>query len=57
MGNETENYLSAALKRLELAYQQILKTSSYTEEVEKIKILTELLMEQTENENSRPSAR
>lgn len=57
MGNETENYLSAALKRLELAYQQILKTSSYTEEVEKIKILTELLVEQTENENSRPTAR
>ena len=57
MSQDTENYLSLALKKLELAYDQILKTTGYTQESEKIKILAEFIKEQKENEDSRSATR
>ena len=57
MSVETENYLSLALKKLELAYEKIIQTSGYNDESEKIKILSEFIREQKENENTRSATR
>lgn len=57
MGNELENYLSVALKRLEKAYKEVLKTQGYNEQTEKLKLLAELIKEQGDYENSSNSAR
>ena len=57
MNNELENYLSVALKRLEKAYKEVVKTQGYNEESEKLKLLAELVKEQGNHENSSASAR
>jgi hypothetical protein len=57
MNNELENYLSVALKRLEKAYKEVVKTQGYSEESEKLKILAELIKEQGNHENSSSSTR
>lgn len=57
MEQETQNYLSVALKRLEKAYSEILKTKGYGEQSEKIKLLQEMVKEQVVNENTRTAAR
>lgn len=57
MSKETENYLSLALKKLELAYEKVLQSAGYTEETEKLKILAEFVKEQVENENTRSATR
>ena len=57
MSKETENYLSLALKKLETAYEKIVQSTGYNDESEKIKVLTEFVKEQVENENTRPAAR
>lgn len=57
MNNELENYLSVALKRLEKAYKEVVKTQGYNEESEKLKLLAELVKEQGPHENSSSSAR
>jgi len=57
MNNELENYLSVALKRLETAYKEVIKTQGYNEESEKLKILAELIKEQGNHENSSSSTR
>lgn len=55
--SELENYLTVALKRLEKAYKEIVKTQGYSAEIEKLKILTELVKEQGSHENSSNTAR
>lgn len=57
MQKELDNYLSAALKRLEKASSEILKTQSYSKEAEKIQMLKELVKEQIKNENTRSATR
>jgi hypothetical protein len=57
MNSELENYLTVALKRLEKAYKEVIKTQGYNAEAEKIKILTEIVREQGANENSSNPAR
>lgn len=49
--SELENYLTVALKRLEKAYREIIKTQGYNAEAEKLRILTEIVKEQGGNEN------
>jgi hypothetical protein len=46
-----------ALKRLEKAYKEVLKTQGYNEQTEKLKLLAELIKEQGDYENSSNSAR
>jgi hypothetical protein len=57
MSQETENYLSLALKKLEMAYDKILETTGYSDESEKLKVLSEFAKEQVENENTHSAAR
>ncbi|MEK6774745.1 MAG: hypothetical protein AABY64_12450 [Bdellovibrionota bacterium] len=57
MSKETENYLSLALRKLEMAYEKIVQSKGYSEESEKIKILAEFAKEQVENENTHSAAR
>jgi hypothetical protein len=57
MNSELENYLTVALKRLEKAYKEVLKTQGYSAEAEKIRILTELIKEQGNHENTSTAAR
>lgn len=57
MNDSLENYLSAALKRLEVAAQELMKTRGVTRETEAMKVLAELVKEQVRDEDSRPSAR
>ncbi|MGZ3744134.1 MAG: hypothetical protein ACXWRE_10725 [Pseudobdellovibrionaceae bacterium] len=57
MSKELENYLSLALKRLEKAYEEVLKTQGYNDQSEKLKILAELVKEQVNHENSSSTAR
>lgn len=54
---QLEQYLSGALVRIEKAYQKILETQTYNLELEKLRILTEIIKEQLPNENSGSSAR
>ena len=57
MQKELDNYLSVALKRLEKAYNEITKTQTYNEEAQNIKLLSELIKEQVQNENSSSTTR
>ncbi len=52
MDKKLENHLEAHLKKLELAYRKILETQGYNRETEKIRILQEMIKEQTRNENT-----
>lgn len=52
MNSELESYLSLALKRLEKAYKEVVKTRGYDQESEKLKILAELVKEQGPHENT-----
>lgn len=57
MSKETENYLSLALKKLEMAYEKIVESKGYNAESEKMKILAEFVKEQVEHENTHSTAR
>lgn len=57
MNNELNSYLTVALQRLEKAFQEIMKAKPYGQDLEKIKILEEMVKEQVKNENSRTAAR
>lgn len=57
MDNQVETYLTAALKRLETAYQEILKSEGLSQNSEVVKVLAEMVQEQVTHEDSRPSAR
>lgn len=54
---KAEGELREVLKKLEKSGQKIVETRGYTKEVEKLKLLEELIREQLNNENSRCSAR
>lgn len=49
--------LKNSLKKLEISAQKVVETRGYTKEVEKIRMLEELIKEQLINENSRHSTR
>jgi hypothetical protein len=57
MEKKIENHLEASLQKLELAYRKILETQGYNKESEKIRILQEMIKEQTKHENTLSSAR
>lgn len=57
MQKDLDNYLVLALKRLEEKYQEALKTQTYNQETENLKLLIELTREQVKNENSSSSTR
>jgi len=57
MNSELESYLSLALKRLEKAYKEVVKTRGYNQESEKLKILAELVKEQGPHENTHHTTR
>lgn len=57
MQKELDNYLSVALKRLEKAYNEITKTQTYNQEAQNIQVLSELIKEQVQNENSSSATR
>ncbi len=46
-----------ALKKLEQAYQEIVKTQPYNQEAETIKLVAELAKEQIKDENSYSATR
>jgi hypothetical protein len=46
MQQELENYLKNALRKLETAYTEILKTQGYNKDLEKLSLLCELTKEQ-----------
>ncbi len=52
MSQDLEQYLKAALLKLETAYQDHMKTKIYDQDSEKLKILIELVKEQLPHENS-----
>ncbi len=54
--NEIENQLKKSIERLEAAADQLIKTSGYTNESRKLKMLIELIREQIKNENSHHTA-
>ena len=54
---KAEGELRETLRKLEKSGQKIVETRGYTKEVEKIKLLEELIREQLKHENSRCSAR
>ncbi len=57
MGSELENYLTVALKRLEKAYKEIMKTQGYCADAERVKILIEMVKEQGNHENTGTATR
>lgn len=57
MSQDLENYLKNAYEKLEMTYQQILKTQGYTADTEKLKLLCEMTREQIKNENTNSAAR
>ncbi len=54
--NEIENQLKKAIERLEASADQLIKTSGYTNDSRRLKMLIELIREQIKNENSHYSA-
>lgn len=54
---EMETYLSAALKRLEKAAEELIRSRGMSAETEAVKVLNELVREQISDEDSRPSNR
>ena len=57
MAQELEGYLKNALKRLEKASEEILKTQGLNEDTETLKLLTELIREQVPHEDTDHSTR
>lgn len=57
MNDNLETYLSAALQRLEKAAETLIKSGGFTRDAHAVKVLTELLKEQVQDENSGTAAR
>lgn len=57
MNDSLETYLSAALKRLEKAADDLMKKDGLSHEAEAMKALTELAREQVREQNPRSSNR
>lgn len=55
MAQELEAYLLLALKRLDKASEEVMKTQGLTEETETLKLLAEMVREQVSHEDSRPA--
>lgn len=53
MAQELEGYLLQALKRLDKATEEVMKTQGLTEETETLKLLAEMVREQVDHEDSR----
>lgn len=53
---KSKDELEESLKRLDESARKIIKTRGYTRELEKIKMLEELIKEQLRNEDTRRSA-
>lgn len=56
MEPQIQKKLSVALQNLETTYKELLLTQGFNKEVERIKILSELIKEQIPNENSHITA-
>lgn len=52
MSQELQSYLKLALLRLEKITEEVSNAQAYTPEVEKLKLLLELVKEQVQDENS-----
>ncbi len=50
--SEIENHLLEAVQRLEVATDKVVKTSGYTHDARKMRLLAELIKEQIRHENS-----
>jgi hypothetical protein len=57
MQSEYRHHFSSVLKKLEKAYSEIVQTNGYNKKSERIKILSELIREQLQNENTDHSTR
>ncbi len=57
MNEHLESHLTAALKRLEKAAEELMRSRGVTHETEALKVLTELVKEQVQDENPRHSNR
>ena len=55
--NPTESSLLEAVQKLEQATEKIVKTSGYTQDTKKMRLLIELIKEQIRNENTVSAAR
>ena len=55
--SDLEGYLKGALERLNNSAKKIIETNGYTKETSKIKILSELIKEQINSENSSHTTR
>ena len=53
---KSKQELEQSLKKLDESARKIIQTRGYTREVEKIKILEEMIKEQLRNEDSRSTA-
>lgn len=57
MKKETQAHLQIILDRLEKASQEVINTRGYTDENSRIRLLQELIKEQTQNEDTDTSTR
>ena len=57
MKKDLEQHLSSVLTKLEKAHSEILKTQGYNRKTEKLKLLVEMVKEQTGHENTRNTTR
>jgi hypothetical protein len=57
MSQELHERLSSTLIKLEKTYQKMKESQSYNKEIERIKLLQELVKEQVKNENTDRSTR
>lgn len=57
MDKKVETHLQLQLEKLEKAYKQVLETQGYNKETERIRILQEMIREQTRNENTLSTTR
>ncbi len=55
--SELESQLVDAMKRLDEAADKVARTSGYTRETKKVRLLLEIIKEQIRNENPVPATR
>jgi endonuclease III-like uncharacterized protein len=51
MQSEYKHHFSSVLKRLDKGFSELVRSSGYNKKSERIKILSELIREQLQNEN------
>jgi hypothetical protein len=57
MQSEYKHHFSSVLKKLEKSFSELVQTNGYNKKSERVKILSELIREQLQNENTHYSAR